>query len=98
MTTLPQGTTGNPKGLLNFKLWNHREDHSNANELGALLTQGSLANSAHALCIGLDIENIVPLLLSYLPLAHIYEVRDHGTGPREPPSAYRVLIPSCPGL
>ena len=41
---------------------------------GALLTHGNLANAVHAQLCGFTIQDDV-CAISYLPLAHIYEVR-----------------------
>ncbi|TCD63627.1 hypothetical protein EIP91_005178 [Steccherinum ochraceum] len=43
------------------------------NPKGVLLTQGNLANAVHSNIYGAVFEDQQPLLMSYLPLAHIYE-------------------------
>lgn len=46
------------------------------NPKGALLTQGALAAATYSNTCGLDVTPFVtPVLLSFLPLAHIYGVR-----------------------
>lgn len=56
LISVPQGTTGNPKG--------------------AILTQGALASATYSNTCGMDVTPfLAPVLLSFLPLAHIYGVR-----------------------
>ncbi|THH33861.1 hypothetical protein EUX98_g219 [Antrodiella citrinella] len=43
------------------------------NPKGVLLTQGNLANAVHINIYGASFEDQQPLIMSYLPLAHIYE-------------------------
>ncbi|CAL1704352.1 unnamed protein product [Somion occarium] len=43
------------------------------NPKGVLLTHGNLANAVHANVTGVNLDGETPRLLSYLPLAHIFE-------------------------
>ena len=46
------------------------------NPKGAVLTQGALASATYSNLCGMDVTPFVtPVVLSFLPLAHIYGVR-----------------------
>lgn len=66
----PKGTTNNPKGKHQVR----SEDRLPHFTSGVILTHGNLASAVYSLMFGAHFPTSC-CLISYLPLAHIYEVR-----------------------
>ena len=58
------------------KSWIHVFQGTTGNPKGAILTQGALAAATYSNTCGMDVggPSVIPVLLSFLPLAHIYGV------------------------
>lgn len=65
-----------PLGVHKYKLLIHVFQGTTGNPKGAILTQGALASATYSNTCGIDFGSLItPVLLSFLPLAHIYGVR-----------------------